>query len=585
MKSSLFTDMVLRAQLGWLLVGLLSGCAQLGGPAGLDVPATQAPEPAVAVAEPAASPSTALTAPVLYDVLLGEIAGQRGTLEVALPHLLRAAQEAQDPRIAERALRVAVYAKQQGIALLAARRWVELDSANLEARQALAALALREGQPEEALEQLDYLLAHAGARDAQGYEQLSALLAREPDEVAALSIMGQLADRHPDNAHAQLAHARLAAHNSDWPLAMAAVERALALDARLAPALVLRAQVLMQQDQPEAALAGMAQAVSDQPKDLPLRLAYARLLVETGRIDASREQFRILARQEPDNSEVLYSLALLALEAEQYKDAEGYLKRLLKLGKHEQEARYYLGHIAEVGEQYEQAIDWYSQVESGEQWLEVQIRMARIEARSGRLGDARTRLQELRAHDPSKAVLLYIEEGGLLSQARKYEEAMALYSRVLQVYPENDDLLYARSLVAERLDQIDVAEADLRSILARNPEETRALNALGYTLADRTDRYQEALGFIERAAAQEPDDASIIDSLGWVHFRLGNLQQAREYLQRAYAKNQDSEIAAHLGEVLWVIGERDAARRIWQEAGKADPDNPVLQATIKRLMP
>ena len=527
-----------------------------------------------------------LSPALLYDILLGEIAGQRGELDDAVTHLLEAALHSPDARLAERALRVAVYAKQPAAALRAARRWVALDDANLEARQALAALAVREGFHDEALEQLDYLLARAGADEARSYEQLGGLLAREADEAAALALMGRLAARHPDNPHAQLAHARLAAHNQAWDLALDRVEKALGLDPDLVQAAILRARVRVQTGTADQALEELGAVLDAHPGDSQLRLAYARLLVELERMDEARAQFRQLARQQPDSPEVLFPLALLALEAEQLDTAEAHLRRLLELGVHQAEAHYYLGQLAEHRGEAEQALDWYSRVEPDAQhWQEVQVRMARLEGQLGRVAEARARLQDMRARDPGAALRLFLEEGMILSRARLDEEAFTLYTRVLQVHPDNDDLLYARSLVAERLDRLDITEADLRSILERNPDDARALNALGYTLADRTDRHQEALGYIERAIAQVPDDPAIIDSLGWVHFRLGNLELAREHLQRAYDMHPDGEIAAHLGEVLWAMGEYEAARRVWEEAQGFDGDNPVLRSTLERLLP
>lgn len=591
MKSLLDTPSRLPGH-GWLfpllLAGLLSACAlPRGGEPPRPEPVPREESTAAAPpAPPEAATDTELSPNLLYDILLGEIAGQRGALEDAVAHLLEAALRTPDARLAERALRVAVFAKQPAAALQAARRWVELDAANLEARQALAALALREGFHDEALEQLDYLLSRSGAEDARGFEQLSGLLAREADEAAALALMGRLAARHGDNAHAQLAHARLAAHNEEWELALEAVERALALDPALGQAQVLRARIRVQQGAPETALETLAAAVQRSPGDSQLRLAYARLLVELAQVEEARAQFRILGRQEPDNPEVLFPLALLALEAEQHDTAEQHLQRLLELGSHQAEAHYYLGQLAENRGEIEQALDWYSRVEPGAQhWQEVQVRMAHLEARLDRMAEARARLQELRGREPGAALRLFLEEGVILSQAGMHAEALALYTRVLQVHPDNDDLLYARSLAAERLDRLDITEADLHSILARNPEDARALNALGYTLADRTDRYEEALAYIERAYAQVPDDPAIIDSLGWVHFRLGNLELAREHLQRAYALHPDGEIAAHLGEVLWALGEQDEARRIWEEARDLDGDNPILLDTLERLLP
>lgn len=589
----------LRLALAISLSLLMAACGSLPlpkpeeGPAPTDTAAPTAPErpetepapEAAAAAAPAPSAREELSSALLYDILLGEIAGQRGRLDVSLPHYLQAAKESQDPRVAERALRIALYAKEHDGALHAARRWVELAPEDAEARQALAALALRKGLVDEALEQLDFLLVKVSDHSHRAYEQLAGMLAREPAEVPVLEVMGQLVERHPEDALLRVTFARLAAQKKDWALAQAQAERALELEPDLTEALILRAQIQIQREQQGAALVGLAQAVKNKPTDTTLRLAYARLLVEAKEMDAARVQFQTLAKQQPDNATVLYSLALLALEAEQLDDAERYFRKLISLGKQLQESRYYLGYIAEVRGDADAALEWYGKVERGDQWLEVQLRMARILAEEGDLESARERLKQLRADDPSEALRIYLVEGEILSLLRRHQEAYDLYTRMLQIYPANDDVLYARSLVAEKLDLLDQMEQDLRDILARDPEDARALNALGYTLADRTDRYQEALGYIEKAAVKAPDDPAVIDSLGWVHYRLGNLELARKHLQRAYDLSGDAEIAAHLGEVLWQLGDRAGAEAVWREARESQPENDVLERTIQRFLP
>jgi tetratricopeptide (TPR) repeat protein len=180
---------------------------------------------------------------------------------------------------------------------------------------------------------------------------------------------------------------------------------------------------------------------------------------------------------------------------------------------------------------------------------------------------------------------MFLVEGEILSQIDLKLEAYALYSDYLASQPDDMEILYARALVAESLDRLDEAETDFRRILKIDPDNTRSLNALGYTLADRTDRYEEALKYVEKAYAQNPDDPAIIDSMGWVLYRLGRLEESREHLQRAYDMTQDSEIAAHLGEVMWVMGDRDAALALWQSAREANPDDPLLEDTVRRHLP
>jgi Flp pilus assembly protein TadD len=227
-------------------------------------------------------------------------------------------------------------------------------------------------------------------------------------------------------------------------------------------------------------------------------------------------------------------------------------------------------------------MQWYSKVEKGDHWMEVQIRMARIEAQSGQVANARDRLRKVRLANPAETQRMFLVEGEILSQIGRDEDAFRLYSQYLELKPDDLEILYARALLAERLDLLDQAESDFRRVLDIDPDNARTLNALGYTLADRTNRYQEALGYVERALAQTPDDPAVIDSMGWVLYHLGRFQEAREYLQRAYDMTGDSEIAGHLGEVMWAMGDREQARTLWETARKANPKDDVLEETIRR---
>lgn len=526
-----------------------------------------------------------LTSDLLYEVLLGEIAGQRGVLDVSGASYLQAARDSDDPRIAERALNIAIYGKRPDIALEAARRWVELAPDKLEARQALAALALRNGKMQEAVEQFDYLLGHQVAGSGNPYQVLLTLLAREPDKKRALAVMAELANARPDDADAQFAYARLAVHAEDWLLATQQIERVLSLQPGRTDALILRAQIALKQGQGELARKQFNAALQEKPDDITLRQAYARLLVDLDDFDGARKQYRQLLLKQPDNVQIIYSLALLSLEAGQLDDAEKMFRKLLKLGAQKQQAYYYLGAIAEDKGRRKEALKWYSKVSKGDHVFEAQVRIANLEALEGDVDAARERLRKLRLSQPAQSQRLYLVEGSILSRIDWNEEAFKLYSDYLQIRPDDIEVLYARSLVAERLGRIDQAEADLRHVLKLEPDNTRALNALGYTLADRTKRYDEALKLIERAYAQTPDDPAVIDSMGWVMYRLGRLTEAREYLQKAYDKTHDPEIAAHLGEVLWALGDRDAALAVWNKARETNPGDRLLEDTVRRFSP
>ena len=547
-----------------------------------DVPAAEA-----AAAQPEAVTETAprepLSAALLYGVLLGEIAGQRGVMDVSAASYLEAARQSSDPRVAERALKISVFGKQQDLALEAARRWVELAPDNLEARQALAALALRTGKQSEALQQFEFLLQHGRDEEGGPYHSLLVLLAREPDRQRALEVMERLVQQHPEDPEVCFAYARLAVHAEDWSLAEQQVETCLGMRPDWTEALILQAQITLKQEQGEVARQRLEAALQRNPGNVELRMAYARLLVDLERFDLAREEYARLLELQPDNGQIVYSLALLALEAGQLDEAKGLFEKLLELDFQTQQAYYYLGAIAEDQKQHQQAIEWYQRIEGGDHWIEVQIRMARLEALNGDPATARERLRRLRLAHPAQAQRLFLVEGEILTQIDRHEDAYRLYSGYLESQPDDAEILYARALVAEQLDRLQQAEDDFRAVLAQDPDNARTLNALGYTLADRTGRDEEALSLIEKALAQTPDDPAVIDSMGWVLFRLGRLQEARDYLQKAYDMTGDGEIGAHLGEVMWVMGDRDAARAIWDKASEEAPDNPVLQDTLRRF--
>lgn len=582
----------------WRAVLLL--LASIGTAACVQAPVRQAPPkapqepPAAVTPQPQTPPATApvplpargaesLTAPLLYDMLLGEIAGQRGMLDVSGASYLEAARHSDDPRIAERALKISIYAKQPQLALAAARRWVSLAPDSVEARQSLAVLALRTRDQDEALQQFQYLLQHAG-KDTDPYQSLLALLAREPDTERSLQVMSQLVALRPADAEAHFAYARLAVHAQDWTLAEQQVERTLALRPDWTQALILQAQIDLKQGQGETARGNLEAALKRHPDDADLRLAYARLLVDLDDFDAARGEYRKLLKVQPDNGQVVYSLALLSLEAGDLGEAHKLFEKLVEMEYQTQQAYYYLGAIAEEKHQPERAMQWYGKIEDGDHWLEVQIRMARLDAQAGDVKDARDRLRKVRLAHPAETQRMYLVEGEILAQIDRDKDAFQLYSDYLETQPDDIEILYARALVAERLDKLDQAEQDFLKVLALEPDNTRALNALGYTLADRTDRYEEALGYVQKAMEQTPDDPAVIDSMGWVLYRLGRLQEARSHLQKAYDMTKDSEIAAHLGEVMWAMGDRDQARALWETARKATPDDRVLDETMRRYL-
>ncbi len=521
---------------------------------------------------------------LMYDILVGEMAGQRGKLSLAAQSYLKAARLSDDPAVAERALRIALFAKNQPAALELAQRWVKLAPDNAQAHEALAVLALRAGKTAEAGTQLTQFVERAPDK-AAAFEAVTQLLAHESDRQAALAVMKTLTHANDKLPEAHLAYAQLALHAGKRQLSLAEVKRAIALRHNWTDAEILRAQVRSDMGDLGTAARELGAAVKRRPKDLDLRLAYARILVRDGQLKTAQREFQTLARQAPGNADVQYSLGLLALEARRLDDARRYFHKVLDLGERKDEARYYLGRIAEDQGKLKTARNWYARIAEGEYWLDAQVRVAQITAREGNVSEARQQLASLRSENPQLAVQLYAVEGGMLSGLDRNRQALAVYNEALKDNPGNTDLLYGRSLVAEKLGELTQAEDDLKAIIQKEPDNAVALNALGYTLADRTTRYAEALVYIKQAIKLKPNDPAVIDSLGWVQYRLGNTTEALRALRRAYDMSGDAEIAAHLGEVLWMAGHHDEARAVWRKALKKDPHNASLKRVIERFKP
>jgi len=575
-----------RAVLVLLMTAALVSCAVSGDRKA--TPAADAGEPQaaneVAMGPADVPPAQELTDDMMYDILLGEIAGQRGAMDVSVPHYLQAAKESRDPRVAERAMQIATFAKQYDVALEAARRWVELDGDNIEARKGLTALALQVGDMDEVIRQVDYLLS-ISTDPEEGYRLATAVLVHDTDKEAALEVMRRMVKYHPENAYAWMALCRMAVQAGDLEQALEAVDKALVYSPGLPDAVILKAQVLVRMERKADATEVLRQAVAANPDAADLHFAYGRMLLDADELKPARKQFAEVVRLEPDNIDGLYSLALLELETRQFKPAERHLKQLLEVNEHQQNAFYYLGYAAHEQGDDAAALEWYRKVESGDYWSQAQLRIAEILLQQDKLEEMQSHMRLLRQKNPEQAVQFYLLEGQVLSDAGLTQSAYDLYTAALAENPGTEDLLYARGLTAEELGDLAGAERDMRSILASDPDNIRTMNALGYTLADKTDRYDEALTFITSAYEKTPDDPAIIDSMGWVQYRLGNLDIARQYLQQAWDMTSDSEIGAHLGEVMWQQGDHEAARKIWEKAGETSPDNAVLQDTLKRFNP
>ena len=545
--------------------------------------------PRVVAAKPDARktllPKVDLSEDLLYKLMLAEIAVQRGQPHVAVPAYLELARDTRDPRIAQRATEVAWNARFQSAALEAATLWVETDPRSTQARQVIAALLARQENLEEAQPHLAKWLAADGEDVGQSFLQLSSLLARNKDKTGVLKLMRALAADYPDVPEARLAVAQAAWNAKDEQLSLEEARAALSLRPDWEIAALFVAQVLQRRSD-EDAIRYLGEYLETHPKARDVRLNYARLLVKTKKYPEARRQFEILVGDYPQNAEVHMAVALLAFEANDYDAAETQLKRVLELDyKDPDAARIYLGQVNEERKRLDEALKWYGSVNPGAQYINAQSRYAGVLAKQGKLGEARKHLQEVTAHSNTERVQLTQAEAQLLREANAHQEAFDLLGNALEKMPNTPDLLYDHAMAAEKVDRIDVVEANLRKLIQIRPDHAHAYNALGYTFADRNERIQEAHDLIATALKLAPNDPFILDSMGWVLYRMGRNQEGLEYLQRAYKERPDAEIAAHLGEVLWVMGRQDEARGIWGGAMKEHPNNEALQKTVKRFLP
>ncbi len=564
--------LLLMAALG--ISVLAAGCATVR-PTG-----AAAPKPKVAPAQQIAP----LPPAAIYQALVAETALQRGQFDIAADYYQRLARSVPDAKIAERATRIALLARDDANAQASAKLWLEQDPHSLDARLLLAASQIRRGQIDAALEHLEIVLAAQARTPDRGYAAVISVLSNLPDSKAALATMEKLVARHADDPHAHFAYAQLALRAEALDTARTAIDMALRLKPGWPSAMIVQARVLQLSGDTTKSLEILGEVLKQQPQDMPLRLIYARALAGANRHEEALEQFEKLLKQYPDSPEVLLGTALLSLDLKRFDKAEEYLTRLSRQPKRAAEASFYLGAVAEAKKDHATAKKWYAAVPVGEtNYLNAQIRIADILAKQGDVDGARKHLRGLEASDPGQKLRLYLAEGTILFQAGQYNQAIAVYDAALSEVPDNTDLLYGRALARAELGQIDLMEQDLSSIIKREPDNAAALNTLGYTLADRTNRYQEALGYIKRALELRPQDFAIIDSMGWLQFKMGNKEEAIKYLRQAFDMSQDPEIAAHLGEVLWSTGDQSSAKELWQRVIKTAPDHKLLNETMRRF--
>ncbi len=578
-------------------VMMMAGCAV--NPSEQAGNAPQSPKKQVVETNRVSSPSppevsasdTSMTSDVMYKILVAEVALDRGHYDVAITNYLQLGEARHDPRLLERAARIAVYAHDDKRALEAAQQWVELEPDNVDAREVVTAFYIRSGQYDKAQSQLEALLAlNEKKGEGNAFMLIAGLLGQQQDKQAALEVMQRLVNSRPNDPNALMALSHLAVRAGVLDKAEQAIKRVVALEPDRPDAVLQLARILAMRGKSAEAFKLMEGAIKKHPKDIGLRTDFARALADDNQLDKAYKQFKIINKQSPDDPENLRVLGMVALRLGRVNEGEKYFQQLHRTSpEYASESSYYLGRIAEeFHKDPDAAIKWYSKVERGKNYLESQIRIALLLAQKGDISDARGQLSAIAPSNPGELVRIYLTDAQILRDAKRPQEAIKVYTSGLKDLPNNADLLYARAMTEERLGRFETMEKDLKQILAGDPDNVDALNALGYSLADHTRRYKEALTYIKKAFELRPDSYFVLDSMGWVKYRLGDYKDAVSYLRRALDAStndsgSDSEIAAHLTEVLWVMGDKQGARQVWNKAMKVAPGNKVLLDVMNRL--
>jgi tetratricopeptide (TPR) repeat protein len=525
---------------------------------------------------------TTPTPEFVYKYLLGEVAGQRGDVTLASQLFLDLAKQTRDARLAERAARSAAFANQPAIALQAATLWAELDPSSVEAQQASSQMLVASGNLKQAKPHIEKLLAKEDTR-ANGFLYLPSLLANQKDKVEVLNAVTEFAKPYPKLPEAHFAVAQ-AAWAADKPeVAKKSLEAANKLRPGWEVAAQMQGQMLLKES-PEKSIAFYKDFLNKHPKANDVRMAYAKLLVSQKKFNEAKPEFVKLVETANGSPEISAVVGILSLESNDYLMADKYFQQSISSGfKNPDQLHLYLGRSAERQKDDAKAITWYDKIQQGENYLDGRLSAASVIARTKNVDTAIKMLDEINDLTPEQQMLVIQTEASMLNSAKREQEAFDMLQKATQNWPNAVEIIYDFAMAAERVGKLDVMETELRKAMKLKPDFAAAYNALGYSFADRNIKLQEAKNLIETALTLQPDDHYMLDSLGWVHYRLGNLDKAAENLRKAYEVQADPEIAAHLGEVLWKQGKQEEAKKIWASALKEHPENATLVATAKKF--
>lgn len=526
-----------------------------------------------------------LVARTVFQALVGEFALRSNDPKLASDAWTDLARRTRDPKVVARATEVAGFARQYDRALELAKLWIELEPESTQARQAQSTLLVMANRLDDLAPQLSMLLAKDPANVGSNLLHLNRMLSRVTDKKAIQDVVDSVAGPYDSVPEAHFAMAQAAANAGDNLRALIETEKSLQLRPDWEIAALARAQLQARQSN-QTAIDSLSDFVKNNAGAREARLTLARLLISDKRYDEARRHFEQLIKDNPDNPEVIYPVAMLALQQGDTKTGRSQLEHLLTTNFPDKSTiHFFLGQLDQEQKKPEAALEQYRQVSSGEQYIAARSRAAQILLQQGKTNEARELLHSTQGGTPAERTQLILAESQLLREAGRHNEAYIMLDGALGKQPDNLEILYETALTAERIGKPELLETHLKHLLSIKPDHAHALNALGYSLTERNTRLAEAHDLIARALSLQPEDPFIMDSMGWVLFRQGKLAEALQTLENAYRLRADPEIAAHLGEVLWSLGRQDEAGRLLQAASKAHPDNEVLRDTIKKFQP
>ena len=525
---------------------------------------------------------TSIAPSLLFSLLGGEIAGQRGRVGVASELYMRAAHQSQDPQVALRAAQVALYNQDFSSARVAVDIFLQDANIDKESRQLALIVYLRTGAVDESVEQINHLL-EAEAESKRGVLlAIGDVIVRNASKDVGLKVINAMLQNYPQNASVFLIRSQHGLNSAQFEKALDDANTAISLEPEWELSYLQLAKVLGKKGDVAEASETLRLAV-EQFKSKPMMMGYAKLLLQQEQFSLAKDQFLAVLAIDEQASKAKFSLALVYLKLNEASKAEAILKDLHDVKMFTGRAAFYLGRINYFQKDFKQAVEWFERVPSGFKYIEAQTNISNIKYQSGDLSGAIEVIRRLREVSPTESERLYLLEADLLLSDNDYTALSNLMDEAVKKAPENLRLRYTRAIAATEMNNNALAEEDLLYVLAKDPVNVNALNALGYLLASKTFRFEDARKYLKQALELRPNDAAILDSMGWLEYREGRYEESFALLTQAYKKVPEGEIAAHLGEVLWMLGRQKEARELWEKALQRDPEDKYLLEIFERL--